>query len=453
MTVADPPPWPGALAFDGVSLELAGGATTTVVSGLRVVVDAHGITTYGPEPGSVRSVPWPLVAEPRFGEPRSSADGVPAFGLTATVAGRAVRWVIPAVQLNADRVARLHRLVAAHGGGGRPAGSARPPGFAAAPSPPRPAWTPPPAGPPRPGPIGASSPFPGVPRMAEVGSLSTGRRRLGRVPVVTALAVAAAALGVGIGVGVSPGGPARRGSAGRPPVASSRAHRLAERLSLSAGDVPAGWQTDPNPSGGPIGALLQPGSSTLTPPEQASAAAVATRYERCMGVRRSQDRIFGPARSRPEATASSPGFVAPGPAPTEVGSQSEVFGSPAPVAADLAQVEAAKFPTCLGGALAGELSALGNGAGANVGTPTVVALTTLPQLGGVRAVGTDVTVSASLAGQQASVQVGIVLIGGGRAETTLVTFAEGAAFPRLLTEGMTASLERRLLGSGLGPGG
>jgi hypothetical protein len=448
VTVADPPPGPGALAFDGVSLELAGSAAVSVVSGLRVVVDAHGITTYGPDAGSVRSVPWPLVVEPRFGEPRSSADGVPAFGLTATVAGRAVRWVIPAVQLNADRVARLRRLVAAHGGGGRPTGSAPPPGFAAAsPPPPRPPWTPSPA-------AGPAPPFPGVPPMAEAGSPSTGRRRLGRVPVVTALAVVAAALGVGIGLGVSaPGGPTRSGAARRPPVASSRAQRLAERLNLSAGDVPASWQSDPNPSGGPIGALLQPGSSTLTLPEQSSAAAVAAGYERCMGVRRSQDRIFGPARPRPEATASSPGFVAPGPAPTEVGSRSEVFGSPGPVAAALAQVEAAKFPTCLGRALAGELSALGNGAGASVGTPTVVVLTTLPQLDGVRAVGTDVTAKATLAGQQASVQVGIVLIGGGRAETTLVTFTEGAAFPLLLTDGMTASLERHLVGTGLGPGG
>ena len=120
--------------------------------------------------------------------------------------------------------------------------------------------------------------------------------------------------------------------------------------------------------------------------------------------------------------------------------------------ADLAQVTGPRFPTCFGNALANEFNSLGSGAGANMGAPHVAPLTSLPEIGGVRAVGVELTLTATFAGQSAAVQLGFVLVGGGRIESTLVTFAGDSNFPLATTRAMTATLERHIVQLGAGTG-
>lgn len=306
----------------------------------------------------------------------------------------------------------------------------------------------PPFGPPPTPPFGPP-PFHGVPHLAEAGSPSTGRGPGARTPlVVGAVVVLALALGLGLGLSLTGGTPQPNP---RSAAARAQAQQLARSIDLSQGDVPAHWQVDPRASG-PISAFLHSGPSTQTPAEKAANARLAAQYERCMGLSPAEDRIFGSSGTAPLATAASPAFAAPGASVMEVGSQAAVFSSPAPVAADLAQVTGPRFPTCFGNALANEFNSLGSGAGANMGAPHVAPLTSLPEIGGVRAVGVELTLSATFAGQSATVQLGFVLVGGGRIESTLVTFAGDSNFPLATTRAMTATLERHIVQLGAGTG-
>ncbi len=271
---------------------------------------------------------------------------------------------------------------------------------------------------------------------------------MARTLLVVGVAVLVLALALGLGLGLSRGGGTPTPTAGS---ASARAQQVAQSVNLSRGDVPTGWQVDAS-ANGPISAFLHNGPASQTPAQKATNARLAAQYERCMGLSSAADRIFGSAGTSPLATAASPAFAAPRAQLMEAGSQVAVFASPVPVAADVAQVTGPRFPTCFGDALANEFNSLGAGAGANVGAPHVAQLTSLPEIGGVRAVGVALTLTATFAGQSATVQLGFVLAGGGRIESTLVTFAGNTTFPLALTRGMTATLERRMVQLGAGPG-
>jgi hypothetical protein len=104
-----------------------------------------------------------------------------------------------------------------------------------------------------------------------------------------------------------------------------------------------------------------------------------------------------------------------------------------------------KFPGCFGTFVGQLLVESGSGGSTKVtfGAPSVATLK-LPATPGVTTVGVDVTVPVQGASQATSVQLGVVMIGGGRIETTMYTFALGTVFPALLSLSLSSALGHRV---------
>ena len=273
------------------------------------------------------------------------------------------------------------------------------------------------------------------------------RRRRWLVIVIVVVVLAAAAAGLAIGLTGS--------TSSAPPVSHPDGDRqVAQQIALTQGDLPSGWTVD-HSSDGPLSGLLSTGNSALTPAEQQQAETISTQYEGCMGIPASEDRIFGSAGAIPTAQAASPAFAAPGAAESvEAGSTVDMFARPAAVQADEAQISAAGFPRCFGAAL-GQLLTAGSSTGTSssvlIGTPQVQALT-LAQQAGVRTVGVDLVIPVVHSGTSTPLQFGVVLIDGGRAEATLVTFASPGTFPSALTASLAGTLAAHVAAYGMGSG-
>jgi hypothetical protein len=129
----------------------------------------------------------------------------------------------------------------------------------------------------------------------------------------------------------------------------------------------------------------------------------------------------------------------------EAASSTTVFSSDAQVSPAISMIERPNFDSCFGTFIGQELVAGGNSGPtkATFGTPHVVPLI-VPFHRGEAAAGVDVTVPVSGSAASTSVELGVVLIGGGRLETALYTYSLGPAFPLSLTESLTTALEQRV---------
>ncbi|HEY3941997.1 MAG TPA: hypothetical protein VGL60_05890 [Acidimicrobiales bacterium] len=458
-----------AVQFTDVLLESSVVTPIGQIPGLDLVIDAGGLLMTSIDTRSTQTVRYGALREVRCGERAVLADGSPAVVVAAVVAGRPLRWLIPADQLPLSQAGALEELL------GRRVDEARgadPPPVPAAgagaprePDPPPPAaWSPassigqpaqpaqlpvePPQLPPQPQPVEpAQLPVPATqwaryPDPAghrgvsgRPGPVEPERRRrwqLASLVVVVALLVAAAVV-IPFAARSTPTRPAVSG-------AQSADRDLARQINLQAADLPAAWTVDRSGSG-PLSGFLGTGTSTggSSPDESALTRQVATQFEQCMGIPAAADRIFGPSGSVPAASASSPAFAAPSSSVgEEAGSSVDVYASARAVAADLAQIRRPQFPSCFGDALGTSFAGAASGAG-QVGQPEVDPVS-LPAHPGVTSSGVAVTVPLTASGTTVPVQFGVVLVGASRVEATLFTFSQTTPFPPALMSSLSLRL-------------
>jgi len=275
------------------------------------------------------------------------------------------------------------------------------------------------------------------------------RRRRRRWLIFSVVAIVALA-GAGVALGLT-------GDRSSPPGPISHTagdHLVAQQIALTRSDLPTTWSVDRSPDG-PLSGLLSTGNATLTPAQQQEADAVSTQYEVCMGIPASEDRIFGTAGVQPTAQAASPAFAAPSGADTvEAGSTVAMFAQPSAVAADQVQIGSAAFPRCFGTAL-GQLLTAGSStttsSAVQVGTPQIETLA-LHQRAGVQSVGVQVVIPVVHSGTSTPLEFGVVMVDGGRAEATLLTFASPGTFPASLTSTLAGTLEANVAAYGAGRG-
>jgi hypothetical protein len=227
--------------------------------------------------------------------------------------------------------------------------------------------------------------------------------------------------------------------------AAARERQIAQGMNLVSGDLPATWTVDRS-SNGPLASFLGSGTSgggSSSSQDHQLQVQVAAQFEQCMGITAPADRIFGSAGATPSAQASSPAFAAPAGAPVqEAGSSVALFSSASSVAADVAQVESPKFPSCFGAALATSFVQAGqqsSGGAAQFGEPQVQPVL-VPVHQGVVTAGADVTISVTAHGVTVPLQFGVIFVGGGRAEATLCTYSSPQPFPPELSTSLTRAL-------------
>ena len=422
---------PTVLRFSGVTLEAVTAGPTVAVAGLSMQIDASAVSMSSPVTGSSQSVTYDQFAGVRCGDPGVLPDGSPAVAVSAAVAGRPLRWLIPASQLSSPQASELQDVLCRR--------------VAAAMSPPADPRS------------VASLPGAGVPSEATPPPPRADRRRLGhrRHPgnVVVGLIVAEVLL-VAAAIVIPVVGSA--GTSGTGPSRAFADRQLARQLNLNRSDVPSTWVLDRSTDGPLSGFLgLGGGSGQPTKQDQKLASRVAAQFEECTGIPASRDRFFGPAGSKPSGSSSSPAFAAPasatGSSGQEAGSSVAVFASTGAVAADEAQMSSTTFPACFGAALATSFvgAAANDGTGSQLGQPEVTPVS-LPDRKGVATAGVDVTIPVTRQGTVVPVQFGIVLIGGGRAEATLYTFSDQGPFPEALVSSLSQVLVTNLVSEGSG---
>ncbi|MHB8220321.1 MAG: hypothetical protein ACYDHU_08370, partial [Acidimicrobiales bacterium] len=274
-----------------------------------------------------------------------------------------------------------------------------------------------------------------------------------RAALVAGIAIAVVALAVALPLTLGGGAPPT------PPLSpSALAGRTADQVNLHRADMPAGWAVDPSATGPLSGFLGTTGSAksgkkarsttTASTSNSSSALAPAVRaFKQCLGISPDQRTFLGGSGAPPLAKASSPAFAeqSAGSSTVEAGSTSTVFGSDAPVTSAVSIIKMPQFAGCFG-TLVGQLLVVEGGSGSTkvtFGTPHVAPLP-IPPTAGVTMAGVDVTVPVNGSTlHPPSVQLGVVLIGGGRIESTLFTFALGATFPVLLTMSLASTLAQR----------
>ena len=397
---------PGATAPPG---RADSAATTAAVDpsqltlGLTLRFEPSGLTVVGVEAASNRTAPWATVLGLRFGRSGVLPDGTLAVSLSAVVSGWSVRWWIPWSEIRSSEVGSLDRLAR---------------------------------------------------RLVPVGHERVPFRWTVRILSLAIVAlVVAGAIVLVVDLARSTPSPNR----GAAPPSGTGDRVLAADINVDRTDFPNGWTVDSS-ANGPLNSFLggSGGAARPSPAQQREIDRVGRQYESCMGLPPSQDRFFGPASSRPVVQVSSPAFAAPSTAVAlEAGSQTAIYRSAATVQADLNQIGDQRFPSCFGGAIGTEfVDALAKAAGqsgATYGTPTVKRLT-LPQRGKASAVGVDLTLPIAAGGRSTTLQFGFAFVGGGRVESSLVTFATPSGFPAALSGRLTAALERKLLAAGSATG-
>lgn len=498
---------PAALEFTDVVLEAITGRPARPVRGLRLRMDAAGLTITGPHPESVRIVAWSEMVGARCAPTSAGAHARRAIELVATIGGRQVRWLIPLAQLPVERAAALDHVLR---GLTPPLATPEParslltfPGahrggaplhlFAVAPSPP-PVIEPsiglddaravisrtapggpddPPSGPPAspsldvrfdgpppswldPGPGG----YPLAPAQ-RAGAPPSGHRRAApsTQPLVVALVALVVVLLVGgvvlyVSAGTTSHPRAATGSGGANPAAGD--HQVAQQINITQQDLPVDWTVDA--SSGPLNGFFgshDAGSLPLSGGQRQAQTRADQKFARCLQVSSSRDGTFLGSTADPSAQAVSPVFEAPGAATTEVASETAVFPSAASVSEDLAEISNPRFSFCFGATIAQLLiqsaKVSGGAAGASIGTPQVQALT-LPQLRGTTAEGVSLSVPVVTPTVSVTFELGFFFVGGGRVQSTLITFSAPGIFPVAVSDSLVSTLEKNVAAEGLSRG-
>jgi hypothetical protein len=471
----------------GATMEMGGTqGPATVVTDVTLTIASGALVVAPPPPASPTSVAWPSVAEARCGEPGLLLDGSPAVAVSAFVGGRFVRWLVPAHQLPPERATAIDELLTTRTGRvpGEPSSLA--PGPVAGAGEPEIA---PPAAPRGPGrrerdssqaggsrhvtaetpPGTQGAPSNGHHPLAAASSsaseheaalppavlealMSTGSRRPRRrgllgsgvagvlwMAVAVLFVIGAAVLGSGL-VAAPP-----TSTGGKPGSTPDRSTLRAVGVRLV--DLPTGWTVSSTPKGPLSGFVGGAGVTAVgVAAHTAQHVAIASQYDRCMGVARSRSFLFG-AGSSPLAHGASPAFAGPSTAtPLEVASRTAVYGSATTVRRGATEFASPRFASCFGTAVGRELrlsaTASGSGSALVPGAAKVVELP-LPKWSGVHATGVDVSLPLQFHGSETTVELGFVFVTGGRIESTLLTFST-TQFPADLIRALVATLEEQI---------
>ncbi|MGP8007208.1 MAG: hypothetical protein ACLP2J_09265, partial [Acidimicrobiales bacterium] len=123
------------LRFDGVALVGRTAQGPTIIEGLSLVLDDHGLAILGPKSGAERRIPWSGVSAASCGTPGTTPGGRQATPLDLTSSDRSVRFYLYADRVTSTAVAGLATRLA--GWVGVPSWLPAPAGTtASAPSPP-----------------------------------------------------------------------------------------------------------------------------------------------------------------------------------------------------------------------------------------------------------------------------------------------------------------------------
>jgi hypothetical protein len=461
-----------AFQFDDVTMTRGPVHVSAGSEGLTLVFDDRGLEIIGTEPGQRQMVPWSDVRGVWLEAPETTGTGRTLTPVDVRSVGMTMRFLIDGEPETSVPLGALALRLASPSGPGLapspnpppPVSASRPPSTPAsagagsaggrrypAPVPPRrgggqgggfvPVTFPPLTFPPGTFPPGT---FPPVAAWAP----PPRRRRRGVLVAGLALVAAGAALAVALSLLEKPAQGTTASSSPRTArPATSADQRLADRLMLTAGDLPVGWRADAGASPSGDTRVLQRQQEVIT----------AT-FARCMGisVARATVLLGGGAPDR-TAQTSSPVFVSPASSDNpgftaEIQTAASIVRSPADQRRDLALVTSPRYPACAGTAVASELQLGLNGVSGQQGRPGPASSSVVPLSApsGERATALRVSFTVNAQSTSVPVVVELVVLGSDRIEAQLQALAVDGPMPGAVVSGSVATFEQRVAARGHG---
>jgi hypothetical protein len=427
----------GQLRLDEVYLSGSTGQGPAVVGGLALVADEQGLNILGPQPSSVRTMPWSRVSSMATRETANLPDGRAAVILDVEIQGQALRFIVPKAVLGPEGMGilegRLSQIARMQVHPAEPL--ADPSGMASAPP-----------GVVAPGPVpslgapgstqgGAFAPATGgtllggqtgpVQQYVQVGKKHAGRaRRLATVGVVVLILA---------GAGVY----YQREHKAAPIVAASADSLIAAAVNLNPGQLP-GWKGVPGTTAGVLGAygfrdspagqspVLQRASSgfaecTKLPASQSEAALTTLGFSDGAGP------VVGQT-----AISASPLFEDPAQPATSAESSALVLTTSADQTEYVSAFAGRDFALCYSRFLDAVVPDLVGGplAGLPFAYASVQAVRTQPVHGGTEAAGFTETFMRKGRVRTAALSGSIEVVGGGRTIAVVETLS-ARRFPTL----------------------
>ncbi len=103
----------GQLRLDEVYLSGSTGQGPAVVGGIALLADGHGLTVLGPQPSSIRTMPWGRASTIACHRQAQLPDGRPAVVLEIDIDGHALRFFVPQANLGSDGAGALEQQLTA----------------------------------------------------------------------------------------------------------------------------------------------------------------------------------------------------------------------------------------------------------------------------------------------------------------------------------------------------
>ncbi len=219
---------------------------------------------------------------------------------------------------------------------------------------------------------------------------------------------------------------------------------LATGAGLTARDLPAGWSATPTgllsfldpPAGG-----VDPVTTTMPLAVDLVTPRIVARFQSCLGVSASADRVFGRAAQLPDAQVTSPIYHRVVPAETELATVAQVYATTTMVRRDVAEMSRPHFGACFAAASASLLESTFTGQltlahGASSWTPRTFA----------RGWARGGVVPLHLPGVTRPYELVVEVVAGGHDETTLSVVTPTWPADRSLVAGLVGTLKARIHG-------
>ncbi len=220
--------------------------------------------------------------------------------------------------------------------------------------------------------------------------------------------------------------------------------RDATNANLTLADLPAGWGTT---AGGYLAYLVPPAGEVVTSTSSTVAGtdvvgeAVASLFQRCLGVSNAADRVFGEAGQLPDYQVSSAVFHVTTPYETEVATTSQYYRTTSMVSRDVAEMSRHGFGACFAQANATALlynyaSDTTPPSGAQSWTPVTYA----------RGWARGGVVPVDLPGVEGNYSLAVAVVASGHYEVTLTALVPSWPAAQPLLNRLVGTLKSRLAG-------
>ncbi len=103
----------GQLRLDEVYLSGSTGQGPAVVGGIALLADGHGLTVLGPQPSSIRTMPWGRASTFACHRQAQLPDGRPAVILEVDIDGHSLRFLVPQASLGSQGAGALEERLTA----------------------------------------------------------------------------------------------------------------------------------------------------------------------------------------------------------------------------------------------------------------------------------------------------------------------------------------------------